>query len=284
MATAGSAEKDFGAIAEDYAFFERQATEAVEDARAYAQRLKVVLPAPGGPIRMLDFGCGSGTFTERLLKLTEWAPEHVRLTLVEPSEEVRRKGRDRLLRFTTSPVVDRAEVAPDWRGRFDLVLANHSLYYVNDLKDTVRRLLATLDQRGVMMAAMAGRANPLIALWQEAFASIGREIPYHVAEDVAAVLERLGVAFEKEAVAYELVFPDSEENRMRIVRFLLAEHLGQMDRQPLVAWFDRYREGDAIAIRTACDHFIVPGRGKGDDATAEKYSLMICRFRRMSVD
>jgi hypothetical protein len=63
-------EKDFGPIAADYAFFASQATEAEQDARAYVQQIGKFVPAKG-MVRMLDFGCGSGTFTERLLKQIE---------------------------------------------------------------------------------------------------------------------------------------------------------------------------------------------------------------------
>ena len=52
-------EKDFGPIADDYAFFEDHATEAEQDAQAYLERLRGMAPAQG-VLRMLDFGCGSG--------------------------------------------------------------------------------------------------------------------------------------------------------------------------------------------------------------------------------
>ncbi len=58
--------KDFAPIADDYAFFETHATEAANDSEAYVQRLAGSVPA-AGPIRLLDFGCGSGTFTANFL-------------------------------------------------------------------------------------------------------------------------------------------------------------------------------------------------------------------------
>jgi hypothetical protein len=60
--SAKNPEKDFGPIADDYAFFGRHATEAKEDALAHAKRLREVVPTDG-MVRMLDFGCGSGKFT-----------------------------------------------------------------------------------------------------------------------------------------------------------------------------------------------------------------------------
>src|SRR5262245_55459753 len=96
-------EKDFGPIADDYAFFEEHATEAKEDARAYVARLGPMAPV-AGILRMLDFGCGSGAFTARFLEQAGWPPGRLRLTLVEPVEAARRQAVARLGRFTESPI------------------------------------------------------------------------------------------------------------------------------------------------------------------------------------
>ena len=63
--------KDFGPIADDYAFFESHATQAEQDSRAYMERLAGIVPAEG-TIRLLDFGCGSGTFTACFLQQASW--------------------------------------------------------------------------------------------------------------------------------------------------------------------------------------------------------------------
>jgi ubiquinone/menaquinone biosynthesis C-methylase UbiE len=78
-------EKDFGPIADDYDFFECHATEAEQDARAYLAAIADAVPREG-PIRLLDFGCGAGTFTSRFLTMAGWPGERLRLTLVEPVE------------------------------------------------------------------------------------------------------------------------------------------------------------------------------------------------------
>ena len=118
-------------------------------------------------------------------------------------------------------------------------------------------MIDAVDRGGVFLTAIGGRANSLVAIWFEAFALIDREPPYHAAEDVEESLRELGVAFGKEAVSYELNFADTEENRLRILRFLLAEHLAQMPLRPLLDHFDRYRRDGQISIRTASEHFMV---------------------------
>ena len=77
---------------------------------------------------------------------------------------------------------------------------------------------------------------------------------------VEAALVELGVAYEKESAPYELAFADSEENRMRIIRFLLAEHLHEMPIATLLAMFDRYSRGGEVRISTASDHYTVRRR------------------------
>jgi trans-aconitate 2-methyltransferase len=214
-------------------------------------------PAGGGTIRMLDFGCGSGTFTERLLRMAAWSPERLQLTLVEPAEAVRREAVERLAAFSTALVVDAAGMPADAAEGFEFVLANHVLYYVEDVRRSVEGLIGALAAGGVFAAAVAGRNNALIGIWIKAFALIGRDIPYHTSEDVEAALVDLGAEYEKEAVPYELKLADSRENRMHIIRFLLADHLHQMPLEPLVDMFDAYSRNGHVEIRTSSDHYTV---------------------------
>jgi trans-aconitate 2-methyltransferase len=259
--------KDFGPIADDYAFFETHATEAEHDARAYVARLAGIEPA-GGTIRLLDFGCGSGTFTARFLQQAGWPRARLRLTLVEPVESARRQAVARLAGYTEHPVVDAATLPSDSTASFEIVLANHVLYYVPDLRSQLAGLLEALSPAGVFVTAIASQRNALIEFWMAGFGLLGREIPYNTSEDVEAGLQQLGAANQKQEVAYQLAFPDTEENRMRILRFLLAEHLAQMPLRPLLDLFDRYALSGWIRIRTASDHFTIrskcAGLGKHD--------------------
>jgi trans-aconitate methyltransferase len=249
-------EKDFGPIADDYAFFEHHATEAQEDARAYVESLGEIVPAEG-TVRMLDFGCGSGTFTARFLQQAGWPPARLRLTLVEPVESVRRQAVTRLASFTEAPLAESATLPAGLRASFDFVLANHVLYYVPELRGQLAKLIDTRSPAGVFATAIAGRTNALIEFWIAGFGLLGKEIPYHMSEDVEAALRELGADYQKQQVAYELTFPDTEENRMRIIRFLLAEHLAQLPHGPLLELFDQYKRAGRIHIQTASDHFTI---------------------------
>jgi SAM-dependent methyltransferase len=254
--------KDFGPIADDYAFFERHATEAEQDARAYADRLAGVMPADG-PIRMLDFGCGTGTFTARFLDQVGWPQARLRLTLVEPGDAARHQAVTRLVGYSEHPEADRAALTAEVGASFDVVLSNHVLYYVPGLRGELARLIGALSPAGVFVTAIASRTNALIQFWVAAFGWLGLEIPYITAEDVEAALQKLGADYQKQEVAYQLTFPDTDENRMRILRFLLAEYLDGLPHQPLLDLFDQYAHAGQIRIRTASDHFSIRSGREG---------------------
>jgi trans-aconitate 2-methyltransferase len=251
--------KDFGAIADDYSFFERHATEGQEDARAYAEELRGLLPA-AGVVRMLDYGCGTGTFTARFLDGLGWPSERVALTLVEPVDAVRQQAVERLASRSGTPIVESAALPREGAGPFDFILANHVFYYVPNLRAELAKLVDSLAAGGTFVTAIAGRSNALLQFWIAAFAELGRDVPYHVAEDIEQAMQELRAGYAKRSVEYKLAFEDSEANRMRILRFLLADYLPLLPRDFLLGLFDRYAGEGRIEIRTASEHFAVRGK------------------------
>jgi trans-aconitate 2-methyltransferase len=179
------------------------------------------------------------------------------LTLVEPVESARRQAVARLADYSAFPVADSAALPDRFAESFDLILANHVFYYVSDLQSQLRTLIDALSDSGVFVAAIASRTNMLIEIWITGFRLLGREIPYHTSEDVEAALRRLGVDYQKQQVAYELKFDDTVENRMRIIRFLLADHLAEMPQPPLLDLFDRHSHAGEIDLQTASDHYTI---------------------------
>ena len=150
--------KDFGRIADDYAFFESHATQAEHDSRAYVDRLAGIVPAEG-TIRLLDFGCGSGTFTARFLQQASWPRARLQLTLVEPVESVRGQAVARLAGYTEYPLVDSATLPSGAIASFDIVLANQVLYYVPELRSQLARLIDASSPAGVLISAIAAHSE-----------------------------------------------------------------------------------------------------------------------------
>ncbi len=265
-----TAAKDFGPIRNDYAFFEEHATEAADDLAAYlpgfhdamARRLAALGSAgssrsPSDRCRVLDLGCGPGTFSAKFLRGLGCPPDRLALSLVDPQPLYLSQATAALVASSTSPIRSSATLPPDAAKSFDLILSNHVLYYVADLDTTVPALVEALAPGGIFQTAIAGHDNPLIQFWVTAFAMLGRPVPYHTAESVAAVLDRHRITAATCTVPYDLVFPDSSENRACILRFLLAEHYALLREPDMLRLFDPFASGGRITINTCSHHFVV---------------------------
>lgn len=250
------AEKDFGPIESDYAFFMSHATEAESDAAEYARELAQFSEGRES-FEWLDFGCGTGDFTVRLASLLKWPPQKLRLTLIEPVPHQRDEAARRLTQFSQHAIHSHEKLPEVAEPRFDLVLSNHVLYYVNHLGETLDQLCKSLRPGGRLLLAMAGWDNALMQLWQIGFGVLGRQVPYFAAEDVAAALSQRGNRPRKVKAPYRLRFADTAENRLKILRFLFADHLQEIPADRLLREFDRYVRGGDVEVDTHSYHFIV---------------------------
>lgn len=253
------ATKDFGQIEDDYAFFMSNSTESESDVEEYLRQLDENVVS-NESLHLFDFGCGTGEFTHLLLEKLNLPREQLRLSLLEPVTHQRDDAVRRLAAFSSQPIdaYSTPESAPS--ASFDVVVANHVLYYVEDLHNTLEKLLRLLRPGGRLLTAIAGKKNVLIQFWQVGFELLGRPIPYYVSEDVEATLLEKGIRFQKSQAPYQLRFPDTVENRSRILRFLFGEFLIEISQERLLTLFDPYVDGDHIQIVTESDHYsIVPG-------------------------
>jgi trans-aconitate 2-methyltransferase len=248
--------KSFAPIRDAYAFFQQHATETEADIRAYLPHLLAVT-AGDQPIRMLDFGCGDGTFTAALLARAAWSPARLQLALVEPDEVYRQQAVARLQSYTTRPVCAWPAVPSHLQTCFDLVLANHVLYFVPELHSTLTTLLGTLASPGMFLTAMAGQRSTFAQWCQQCFTRLGQPYPFHNAEDLESALDRQGVGYSREDVHYELVFPDAVEHRLTVMRFLLGDAYHAISPPALLALFEPYAQHGQVAMRLVHQHFVV---------------------------
>jgi SAM-dependent methyltransferase len=206
---------------------------------------------------MLDFGCGDGGFTAEFLLRSRVPQERLWLSLVEPDPTYLHHATDRLQAYTPHPVRAWPALPPYLDACFELILVNHVLYYVPDLTGTLSALLRALATPGLFLTAMGGLDNTLAQFCLWCFGVIGKPFPFRTATDYEATLAHLGEAYCKEDVQYECVFPDTEENRLRMGRFLLGSDYYAVPRQALLAGFDPYAYAGQVAMQPVHQHFIV---------------------------
>ncbi len=256
--------KDFGAIADDYVFFESHATQAEQDARAYVDRLaSIVLGAGSDPAAgfRLRFGVVHGAIspTDRLAAraLANNTRRAGGIRALPSDYAARRFHRDAGGRC--GDPADRDECRLRRRSREPGFLLR------------ARTAQATgpagrcAGAGGSLRYGARRATNKLIEFWITGFRLLGQRIPYNTAEDVEIGLQQVGVVYQKQQVAYELTFADTEENRMRILRFLLADHLTHMPQRPLLDLFNQYAQSGLIKIPTASEHFTIRAKDEYDE-------------------
>lgn len=245
--------QSFDPVLDDYAFFMAHSDEVEKDLEAYARFLPKQ-KATKLEFRILDFGAGAGAFTADFLRQASWPAEHLRLTLVEPGEKARQEAVKRLRTFSHCPIEHFSSLPDTTDESYDLILSNHSLYFVNDLAESIRFFIRHRRTGGHCLLAMSGMENALVQCWAAGFQAIGAPIPYFTGEDLLDVLEKQRVPFQREKVDFTIVFPDSTENRMKILRFLFGPRHEQMPGALLLDFFEPYRDNGFIRIDTG--HFI----------------------------
>lgn len=242
----------FATIRADYEFFLAHSTETaaqLDNLRAHLVRQA----ARSGALRILDFGCGTGSFTAALLAASGIPRERLDLELVEPVAPHRAEAAARLAPLAAS--VEGRDWAEGSADR-DLILANHCLYYVPDLPATAAVLAARLAPGGCLIAALQDRANPLARLWREGYATVGRPLPVALAEEAEEGLRAAGLAVERETITYRVRFPDRPENALKVLRFLFGPELAGMRSDIALALFDPYRHGGTIGIDATYPHLV----------------------------
>lgn len=247
--------KDFAPIECDYAFFMAHSTEAENDIAAYQRELADFLRDLSST-RLLDFGCGNGDFSLPLLNALNLAPETLHITLCEPVSHQLAQAADQLSRFSHHPIELLEDVSAAKDHQFDLIVANHVLYYVRDLNETIHEMRRALAPHGKLALTMASWENMLLGAWKVGFGLIGREVPYYTSEDVQRVLAEEGFAVRKAETRYQLRFADTEENRLKILRFCFGHHLEEIPLPQLVGLFDQYQQEGNILVDTFSDHLV----------------------------
>ena len=248
--------KDFKAIHDDYCFFQAYSDEAVGDREKHALCIAPRLCNQDNPT-LLDFGCGDGSFTGPLLRQIGTVARQCNLTLFDPNKDYRDTARPALAALLGRDVAVCDTYPQALAGRYDVILANHSFYYVEDLEQTVADLRSSLKETGVLLVSMAGKSNALERYTIEAFARLGKASPYWIADDLFTILQTRRIASRWSKVHYTLRFPDHPANRLHLAHFLIGEAFFDLPRDWCLAPFDRFSDGAYVTMTLEHDHIVV---------------------------
>ena len=243
--------KSFAQLHDDYAFFEHHVSETEGTLSAWLPLVKERWPSP----RLLDFGAGSGSFSSAFLRQAQFPDLH--LTIVEPDDEFRSQALQTLKPYSDHPIEAWPLLDRDLSPTFDLITSHHVLYYVPNLEQTLSRLTRALLPNGRMLLVQGGHGNGMNKIVFAAFDHLQEQPPYHYSEHTRAILEGLDARLSIQHVYSVLDFPDSQENRQKILRFLLSDHLSRLDNELALSLFEPFKKGDRIHIESADELFVV---------------------------
>ncbi|MEO0649070.1 MAG: class I SAM-dependent methyltransferase [Planctomycetota bacterium] len=193
---------------------------------------------PGPSIDVLSIGAASGILDVPLLESVE-APTQVRYVVVEPFEEQCAAFEARARALRAKPNIDleiRCETlaATPADRAYDLVLAIHSIYYVEDLEASLTKLRQLLRPGGELVIAVA----PCEAMNQlaEIFWRPQRDGVVWFEQDVTRLLEADRVPFSLERIDAQLRMEPHGDASADIANFLVHSPLGEYgsDLSPLV--------------------------------------------------
>lgn len=161
-------------------------------------------------LRLLDVACGSGKFPTALVRearLGSAAIRPVDYALLDPSAFSLAEARRALeMPFAAGREYQTTLQGLDClRGAFDIVWATHALYALPaaELQAGLDRFMHALAGTGVIAHACEdSHYLRFYGHFLDAFHG-GKGTPYTSAEQIAAMLERMGVAFKSEEIVYE---------------------------------------------------------------------------------
>jgi len=237
--------KEFTEIKEEYNFFERHSTEAAEGIKAMAKHL-IPFAKSQRSVSLLDFGCGPGNYIEELLTKVGFEPSNLEISLVEPVAEYLKATQAKLREYSTQAINTWDYLHNVANHKFDVTISNHVMYYVEDLCETIKGLISRCNNEGKILITMAAEDNGLIVCGLQCVELLNQKIPFHLATDFEQTLNDLDIKRRREIVHSHLDFPDSKENRIEILKFLLADFYNEYFATEMTSTLDKYKEGSDI--------------------------------------
>jgi len=227
----------------DYDFFVAHTTEK----RVIVENLVRIVKSrlqPSGKVEVLDFGSARGALSEALIQNIEGLRERTTFSVVEPEATFRKDSVSRLGSYSRNSVRAWKFLPAKFQKRFHIVLANHVLYYIDDFNSVNKRILGSLADGGVYIITLSNEDSSLVKIIE----SLGESQRASYIKTLEKSLDSLGAQYSYTQVQSELKFPDSIENRKRVLRFMFGNDYDTYREKTLLASFERYRVNENIVL------------------------------------
>lgn len=242
--------KDFDQINSDYSFFEKHATERKNGLDTLVKIFKGwESNKDTNTIQYFDFGAGDGEVSVSLVKTVKALEnKNIIFSILEPSRIMRAKAIASLSDISTNKVQVWSEIPSNLSVKFDVILANHVFYYVEDFRESLNLLLAKKTEKGLMLITMANKDNGLVKIGNEQFKLMGLNKPTNSIEDVKTYLQNLSIDMDVKLVASRIFFKNSINNRAKILRFIFGIYYEKFPISVMNSLLDMYEVGDNISV------------------------------------
>jgi SAM-dependent methyltransferase len=237
--------------------YEAHSDQRIRIAQWLGDRLPA-LPSTRATVRVLSVGCGDGSLDVALAATLRARGHRVEYVGVEPSATAGVTFTERVgqLPGVEATVVPTRLEDAALRGRFDLIVAIHSLYYVDQPAAQMRRLIDVLHPGGsiVVMNAPLGGLNQLV----EALAPDGGGTSLVYSDTVNDILVQLGYTARRQRIEAALDLspcfdPQSEMGR-DILQFLTHADLTSLSSGAYQALLDYLRAITLVPGGTLVPH------------------------------
>ena len=247
--------KDFSKLHDQYSFFQTNSTEATEDIVAhmpYFQRIA----SKNLFTRVLDFGCGDGRFIADLLSKINLHRERFFIYLLDPDAKYLERAKKNISNYTNNRILQFHGEEMLYENFYEIILANHSLYYVKSIEATMLELCSILAEDGTLLASMAGKKNALEKYTIDIYKKMNWEYPFWVSDDLLSVLRKHKLNFELKSVIYKLSFHDTVNNRLSLAKFLIGDRYSEISEAFLLDPFDEFSVNGRVSMELSHEHIV----------------------------
>lgn len=211
------------------------------------------------PMDFLDIGPGDGSLVFMLLERLASLNHAADVSLVEPNRTLGNAAVAKLRPLSIAPVVLLHRSPEMFQKTYDVILASHVLYYVEDVVEEIWKLYAHLGKSGVFLATLSDENSDITKLGQyyRVVAGKPKKPGLRTSAQIRVALSEIGLPYGIKTVRSRLRFPDTVENRRMMLHFVLQRPYPRHHERALFKFIDEhYAKGNEIAMNLSDTLFV----------------------------